>query len=333
MRHCKPVILVAAFLWMTALITAQVRENAVQLDDASVPAGQSGETSGTALSLHQDATSTSVTGARVSLGAGDLLEIVVFDTPELTQKVRVDSEGNIRLQLIGEIRVQGMTADAVGKTVTQKLVEGHFVKDPQVSVFVSEYAGQMGYITGEVTRPGAYPLLRSHRLQDIISLAGGLSPRAGATVTIARENDQRSPQQIDLNDPDENRRNPEIHPGDNISVSKSGVVYVLGEVGRPGGFLLDRRASLSAIQALALAEGAKPSASLDKARLIRTTKETRDEINVNLKTMLLSQSPDLPLQAGDILYVPGSMWHGMGRRSIETILATASGVAVYAYRP
>jgi polysaccharide export outer membrane protein len=136
-----------------------------------------------------------------------------------------------------------------------------------------------------------------------------------------------------LTDKDEQQGNPEIKPGDSIAVAQTGIVYVLGDVTRPGGFLLDRRTSLSAVQAVALAEGTTPSAALSKARLIRTSQNTRQEIPLNLRSILKSQSPDVPMQAGDIIFVPGSVTRGLGRASIQTILATASGVAIYAYRP
>jgi len=277
--------------------------------------------------------STGITGAPVTLGPGDLIDVSVFDTPELTQRTRVNSDGKISLALIGEIPVRGMSPNALQQLVASKLVEGRFLKDPQVSIFVSEYAGQMAYVTGEVMRPGAYPLLRSHRLLDLIAVAGGLSARAANVVTITRAGDPQQLIRADLGDKDEDQRNPEIMPGDSITVGQTGIIYVLGDVGRPGGFPLDRHATLSVMQAMALAEGPKPSASLSKARLIRTNQENRQEIPLDLRTILKSQSPDLPLQAGDIIFVPGSLTRGMGRRSIETVLATASGVAIYAYRP
>jgi polysaccharide export outer membrane protein len=267
------------------------------------------------------------------MGPGDLLAITVFDTPELTEKVRVDSEGKITLPLIGEISVRGTTASALENVIRGKLIDGSFVKDPQVSVFIVEYAGQMAYVTGEVTRPGAYSLLRSHRLLDLISVAGGLTSRASNSVTVARGDSAGERILVDLNDQDESRSNPEIQPGDSITVGQTGVVYVLGDVERPGGFVLERRNTLSVVQAVALAEGAKPTASLAKAILIRTNQGKRQEIPLNLKLMLKSRSPDLLLAAGDIVYVPGSVIHGLGRTSVEVIESSAGLAAVYAAHP
>lgn len=332
MHHVRSFVRLCVLLLPSVMPLAQVRESGrAQVQAAQPQAAPSGSpTTATATALTRDSFSTGVTGTLVALGPGDLLEITVFDTPELTQKARVSSEGRITMPLIGEVAVQGLTPDELARTIRSKLIDGHFVKDPQVSVFVAEYAGQTAYITGEVNKPGAYALLRSHRLLDVIAVAGGLTSRAGNMVSIAHGGRAGQVTRVDLSDHDENQSNPEIVAGDSITVGQCGIIYVLGDVERPGGFLLDRRSSLSVIQALALAEGTKSSASLTKARLIRTTGDQRQEIPLNLRMILQSKSSDVVLQGGDIIFVPGSLTRGMGRRTIDTILATASGVAIYA---
>jgi polysaccharide export outer membrane protein len=292
-----------------------------------------GESQALEISPSKDPLSTSITAAQTAMGPGDLLVITVFDTPELTEKVRVDSEGRITLPLVGEISVRGMTAGALEKIIRGKLIDGAFVKNPQVSVFLAEYAGQMAYVTGEVTRPGAYALLRSHRLLDLISVAGGLTSRAGNTVTIARGDNTAPHIVVNLNEKDENQGNPEILPGDSITVGQTGIVYVLGDVNRPGGFMLDRRTTLSVVQSVALAEGTKSSAALSKALLVRTTQGNRQVTPLNLKMMLKSQSPDLVLEAGDIVFVPGSLSRGMGKTGIDVLMSSAGLAAVYAVHP
>jgi len=309
-------------------VSAQTREKGTT-EAADSQQQSSAGASSAEMSYTRDALSTSMTGAKIVLSSGALLEITVFDTPELSQKTRVNSEGKIALALIGEIDVHGMSPDALERLVRSKLIDGHFVKDPQVSVFVVEYAGQMANVTGEVNRPGAYTLLSSHRMMDLIAAAGGLGAKAGNTITITHGENSKSAVVVYLSDKDASQNNPEIVPGDSITVSQAGIVYVLGDVNRSGGFLLDRRKTLSVVQAVALAEGAMPSASIRKALLIRSSGENRQEIPIDLKMILNGQSPDPQLQANDILYVPRSLTRGMGRQTIETILATLSGVAVY----
>jgi polysaccharide export outer membrane protein len=330
MAKHKVLSIISIFV-LPAFLSAQTREpGTTQAADVQPASQAGGNSSSTMASYSTDALSTPMTGARIGLGAGDLLEVTVFDTPELTQKVRVNSEGKIELALIGEIGVEGISPDALGRQIRAKLVDGHFVKDPQVSVFVAEYAGQMAYVTGEVNHPGAYPLLRSHHLADLIAVAGGLSSRAGNSVTIQHEKSSAPPVVIDLANQDANQSNPEIAPGDSITVSQAGIIYVLGDVMRPGGFLLDRRSTLSVAQAVALAEGTNPSASIRKTRLLRANGGNRQEIPVDLKLVLKAEIPDPQLQSGDILYIPPSALRGMGRQTLQTILSgTLSGIAIY----
>lgn len=327
MRWYNPPVIWLALL-VPALVLAQVREPGTS--QATESQSQDGRVSAAEYSSARNPLSTPITGTSAALGPGDLLEITVFDAPELTQRIRVDGRGNIQLALIGEIHAQDMSPDELQRTIRKKLIDGHFIKNPQVSLFVAEYAGQMAYLTGEVNRPGAYPLLRAHRLSDLVSVAGGLSARAGNEVSIRRQDSASNPLHVDLSDKDEERSNPEIKPGDDITVGPAGIVYVLGDVTKPGGFLIDRRSTLSVVQAIALAEGTTPSAAITKAELIRTENGERAEITMNLKAMLKSQSPDMPVRANDIIFIPGSMTRGLGRRSLDAILSATSVAAIYA---
>jgi polysaccharide export outer membrane protein len=127
--------------------------------------------------------------------------------------------------------------------------------------------------------------------------------------------------------------NPIVAPGDSVTVGPAGVVYVLGGVTRPGGFLIDRRTPLTVLEALALAEGPTQVASLTRATLIHSTEANPQPIPINIKMMVTTQQPDIALQAGDIIWVADSQTRNLGRLAISTILATASGVAIYAAYP
>lgn len=325
MRMPRLCVLAMLSLVLPSGMRAQTRED---MRTSSIPAAQTLTPPGEQSEPH-DALSTSITAAPAMLGPGDLIEIGVFDTPELSQRVRVTSEGRITLALIGEISVSGMTSEALRDQITEDLVKGRFVRKPQVSVFVVGYAGQVAYVDGEVNRPGAYPLLRSHRLLDLIAVAGGPGTRAGDLVTITRAGDKSEPLQVTLNRRGDSQDNPEIFPGDRITIGQAGIVYVLGEVGRPGGFLIDRHSNITVLQALALAEGLQPSASIKKATLLRKSGDTNQLIAVNIRKILNAEAPDLPVREGDILYVNGSLTRGLGRSALITMMATASTAAVY----
>jgi polysaccharide biosynthesis/export protein len=268
-----------------------------------------------------------MTAAPVQLSPGDLLDIGVFDTPELSGRVRVNSKGEVTLPLIGALHVGGLAPEEVQQSIARHLKEGDFVRDPQVSVFVVEYANQAVYVIGEVVRPGPYPLMGSHRLLDFIAAAGGLTPVASKTVTLKSVANPAHLRTVELSSAGEDA-NPELAAGDTVVVSQAGMVYCLGDVRRPGGFLLNGGNALSVIQILALAEGTTSTASLSEARLIRTNPQGRQEISINLKKILKSRATDLKLQADDILFVPGSKTKNT-LMTVQSVLPAAAGATIY----
>ena len=154
-------------------------------------------------------------GAAGPIGAGDLVEMSVFDTPELSGKLRVSNTGDIILPLVGSIHVAGMKADDVQNLIRQKFIDGGFLKDPQVTVFVAEYATQGVSVLGEVKTPGIYPAFGAHNLMDYISLAGGLTPLAGTNITITRVAHPDDPEHVKISASSAPKplNNPEILPG------------------------------------------------------------------------------------------------------------------------
>jgi len=279
--------------------------------------------------LPDSSLSSSVTTAAALLGPGDTLEVSVMGAPELTQRVRVNDEGKVALDLIGTLEVRGKSLEWLRREISDELVAGNFVKHPQVNAFVTEYAGQFVYVTGEVNRPGAYALLRTHHLSDMIAAAGGYTSRAGTQVTITRGGEGKQSIKVSLNGPEESVDNPEVEPGDTVNVGLAGVVYVLGNVTKPGGFLMDRRNTLTFVKALALAEGPTATASLTKAVLIHSADPQAQPVPVNLRQVLKNPGEDIVLHSGDIIWVADSTFRNFGRLAIETILSTASGVAIY----
>ena len=193
------------------------------------------------------------------ISAGDLLAVDVFDTPELSAKLRVNEKGDIDLPVAGSIHVEDLTAERAAAEIENLLRNDNILKHPHVEVFIQEYATQGVSVLGEVKNPGIYPELGSHSLLDFISVAGGITPTAGKAVTITHKNDPNNPTivQLDNNGPEVAKRGAlVILPGDTIIVSRSGIVYVIGDLGKPGGFLIENNQHLTALQAIALAQGA-----------------------------------------------------------------------------
>lgn len=269
-------------------------------------------------------------GAAGPIGPGDLLQMSVFDTPELQGKLRVSNAGNIYVPLIGSLHVAGMKATEAQDLIRQKLIDGHFLKDPQVTVFIAEYATQGVSVLGEVRQPGIYPAFGSHHLSDYLSVAGGLTPLAGTMVSITHAGQSQPAQKVKIfaGAAPQAANNPEILPGDSIFVERTGVAYVVGEVIRPGGFPLDHDGHLTILQAVALAMGTTPTAAKSKATIIRTTPSGKEEISVNLKKVLAAKAPDVKLQDNDILFVPGSATKAT-LQALEKGIPGAAAATVY----
>ena len=307
--------------------------SAVQTTYAPQPANQNG--------LDQTRTERQATNTQPSnvpvllrIGTGDLLEIsisTVIGASEMNWKARVSLSGDITLPMVGSVHVAGLTAEEAQASIEKKYKDAEILKSPQVLVLITEYASQGVSVLGEVLKPGVYPLVTSRRLLDLLSQAGGLAPTAGRTITITHRDHLLKPETVFLSrDPKQNTEsNLEIKPGDTIVVAKAGVVYVVGAVAKPGGFTMDANDGLTLLQAIALAEGTKADAAMDKSRLIRKTPNGPTEIPVSLRKILSSKIPDIELQSDDIVFVPNSAAKSAARRSLEAIVQTATGVAIF----
>jgi polysaccharide export outer membrane protein len=270
------------------------------------------------------------TAHALEIAAGDLLDLNFFDTPEFSTKTRVDERGRIALPLGGELPVAGLTAAGAGEAIAARFREGEILKDPHVAVTVLEYATQGVTVLGEVRNPGVYPLLGPHSLLDLVSAAGGVTPNAGKMVTITHRSGPPQPTVVSLDaKPGEAGFNPDIQPSDTIMVAHAGVVYVVGDVGKPGGFLIERDDRLTVLQAIALAQGTNRTAALNRAKLIRKQAAGRLEVAVPLKKILASQSEDLSLADGDILFVPASQPKNFAFRSVEAAIQMTTGMVIY----
>jgi polysaccharide biosynthesis/export protein len=267
----------------------------------------------------------------LQISAGDLLDLNVFDTPELSTKLRVDEHGNVSLPLAGVLQVSGMTAEQAGLAIEAHLRQTDILKDPHVSVTVLEYATQGVTVVGEVKNPGVYPLLGSHGLLDLISAAGGVTPNAGKAVTVTHRADPDHPVVVKVESKPGSAAafKVDISPGDTIMVSHAGIVYVVGDVGKPGGFLIENNDRLTVLQAVALAQGTNKTAALNQAKLIRKTETGREETPVPLKKILSNKASDESLADGDILFIPSSQAKNAAYRGMEAALQMATGVVVY----
>jgi polysaccharide export outer membrane protein len=267
----------------------------------------------------------------VKLAAGDLIELSVFAVPELATKTRISSSGDIYLPLIDYVHVADLTVDEAQELIQKRLEDGGFVRGPHVTIFVDESASQAITVVGEVAHPGLVSAIGERRLYDILSAAGGLTDKAGRAVTIEHRNDPEHKEvvQVSSNLADNMESNVPVLPGDTIIVSRAGIIYVVGDVARPSGFIIEDN-SLTVLKALALAGGGTKTSSLNKTKILRQSPAGIQEIPVELKKILYAKAPDVPLTKGDVLFIPGSAAKGAAYRSADVIVSLSSGLALLA---
>jgi polysaccharide export outer membrane protein len=284
------------------------------------------------------------------IGPDDLLDVSVFDVPDLSRTVRVSAGGEISLPLLGSVPVAGQTPQDLEESLAAEL-RAHYMKDPQVTVFVKEMESHGVSVFGAVTKPGVYQIRGARSLIEVLSMAGGLADDAGDSVTIVRGGgvNQTASVEAAVGDPapqaglttevdiagllegDDAKSNVLVFPGDVVKVASAGTVYVVGEVHRPGGFALHANSSISVLQAISLAEGLTSTAARSQARVIRTDPVSgkRTEIALNLTKILSGKEADPQLEARDIVFVPNSAARSSLYRGGEALVQITTGIAIY----
>ena len=272
----------------------------------------------------------------IKVGVGDLMSIKVFGVAELSDDVRINGAGDISLALIGNVHVEGLTSEQIERLLEKKLVDGGFLREPHVAIFVKEYVTAGVSVMGEITRPGIYPMIGARRLYDVISIAGGPTPKTGDKVTITHREHPESPVVVSLGanfitTMSKQDANVEIFPGDIIVFDKAGIVYVVGNVNKPGGYVMENNEGLTVLQVMAMAGGQSKDAALGHAKIIHKTKagDFVKETPIPLDKIMGGKVKDIALQADDILFVPNSLARGAARRTLDNILGVITSAAIY----
>lgn len=262
------------------------------------------------------------------LSPGDEVEVTVYGAPDLSGHTRVATNGSISMPLVGYIRVAGLSSSEAEEAIEAQLRQNNVVKNPQVSVYVKEYTSGGISVAGEVSKPGVYSALGPHRLFDVLQAAGGLTDRAGSSITISHR-DGVGPITVEIpKDPEQlSRTNVELSPGDTMVVNKAGIVYVLGEVNKPGGYVLNSTAGVTLLRVIAAAGGPTHAAAVGGTKMIRRTPTGLQELPVPLKDLLHAKVADIPLQADDIVYVPSSRLKAVVNAS--ALVSTLGTTALY----
>jgi len=249
------------------------------------------------------------------IGAKDLLEISVFGLDELNKTVRVSEKGKISLPLLGEVEVEGLTSAEVEKKLRQ-LLEEKYLQDPQVTIFIREYQSKRVSVLGAVQKPGTYELLGRQTVLQLISQAGGLTEDAGNEIIVIRQlHDETSTSfKIPIEDliiKGDAKLNIPLEPNDvvNILVDRIVLVYVFGQVRRPGALQVKKSNIPTLLQAIAYAGGFSERASKGGVLLKRTNEYGKEQnIKVNVKDIIKGKKKDIKLFENDVIYVPETIF-------------------------
>ncbi len=324
---------------------------------ASLLAGQQGPNAPPAIAASNVTASSAP--ADYAISADDVLDITVFDVPEMSHSYRVRPGGTIMLPLMTEpIAAAGLSPDQLAAEITERLKAAELVGDPRVTVEVRESRVNAIAVTGAVRKPQLYPVFGKTTLIDVLAQAEGLADDAGGVALVTRgsagtqtneggvagrnavprttNNIVVAPIVVDLkrlmqtSDP---RLNLTLYPGDRVTVERAGVVYVVGAVNRPGGFVLtSEHEPMTVLKAVALAEDLKPTAIPNKAMIIHPKSASagvQQESPVKLKDILAGRAPDRPLEADEILFVPDSTSQRAMRRAAEAAVQITTGVIIW----
>jgi polysaccharide export outer membrane protein len=279
------------------------------------------------------------------IGAGDILDIHVNDEDGVSGRYQVDQDGKVKVPLLsGAIPAAGTTTFEFASRLRDELKKQDILREPSVTVLIARGMTQNVSVLGAVMRPGIYPIEKPTTLVDLISLAGGLAPNVGSSLTISHHADAGGPNiaNASVNTDKESTRstnlttlmsakdlsaNLAVHAGDVVTISTAPVIFVVGAVTKPGAFTVqDQNSRMTVLQAVAMAEGTKSTASLGRTIIVRQSSNDteRREIPVDLKKLMRGKEKDEVLEANDILFVPESGLKA-GMRRMGDIGAQAAG--------
>jgi polysaccharide export outer membrane protein len=265
-----------------------------------------------------------------TLAPGYLLDMQVYDMPEISGQLRVDNNGNITVPMAGSISVNGMSLSEAHDAIEAKLRDAQILKDPKINLDVAQYADSNVTVLGEVASPGRIPLLAPHSLSDVLAMVGGETITAGDTVEIRHSANGHMTTQVIPYARSKNTPAAEdivVRPGDTVTVPRAGIVYVLGAVNRPGGYVMQEDGQLDVAQALALAYGTQMNAAIGGIHIVHKNSDgTVIEIPVEFRKITQGKASAPMLHAQDIVYVPVSKAKTVIASSLGIITSTSSAL-------
>ena len=237
-----------------------------------------------------------------SLGAGDAVHITVFRNPDLTTDAKVTEQGTVTFPLLGEVQVAGLTPLQAGNRIAEKLRQGKFVVNPEVTVAMTQGLSRQVSVLGNVNKPGRYPLdAATGKLTDLLALAGGVAPGGSDLVSIvSTRNGKTATTNVDLpsmlRDGDLTR-NFELQAGDTIFVHRAPMVYIYGEVQKAGAYRVEK--DMTVMQVLAMGGGLTTRGTQRGIRIERKEGDNTRQIDAKLSDRVRND---------DVIYVRESLF-------------------------
>jgi polysaccharide export outer membrane protein len=264
------------------------------------------------------------------IGPRDLIVLEVYDSPELSRTVRVDSDGLIRLPMMKrKIKAQGLMPNELEAAVSSAFEEEGLVVNPFVTITVAEYSSRPISVLGAVKTPLTFLASSPITLVEAIARAGGLTQETGAEILISKterglDGEERPLVRrvavkalIDVADPDANLL---LSGGEEIRVPEAGKVFVVGNVKKPGAFAVQAGGESSVLRMLAVAEGLAPFPGRQAYIYRREASGAKNEIAIELQKIMSRKAPDEPLYPNDVLYIPDNQNKRIGMAALEKIL-------------
>ena len=282
------------------------------------------------------------------LGPGDRITISLRDLKEIEIKpATIDRDGTIDLQYAGRLKAEGLTTEQLGVEIQKKMAG--IIRKPNITVEVTEFGSQPVSILGSVNKPGVHQLRGGKNLVEVLAMAEGMKPEAGNVIKVTRPRPKDATLSANWKEDASGQfvtteigvkalleaRTPEaniqIRPHDVISIPRADLVYVMGGVRKPGGFMLAERESITVLQAVSMAEGVAPGSAPQRARILRPSanSSTSQEIVIDVKQILANKAPDQKMQPNDILFIPSSAMKVVSMKAIEAGLQMATGLVIF----